>query len=121
MYLLRFLRPEVPPLLPLLPYSTQSLSFATSTAYLAPTRLGSACSHHRIPTCAPGALSDPSHRSNIDQVAMYCATVVWCLRMFSSITNNPTSSLSVAVEVYVHLLSGVLRGSRPVNRLATWA
>ena len=52
---------------------------------------------------------------------MYCATMFWFLLVYSSIVKNPTSSRDVAAEVYVHFLSGVLHGSRPVSRLATWA
>ena len=47
---------------------------------------------------------------------------VFCRRlMYFSIVNNPTSYLAAAVEVYIQFLSGVLRGSRPVIRLVTWA
>ena len=52
------------------------------------------CHHHRIPTCSPGALYDPSHRSNSDCVLMYCATVFWRRLTYSSIVKNPTSSLA---------------------------
>ena len=52
---------------------------------------------------------------------MYCATVFWRRRMHYSIVKNHASSLDVADEVYVHLPSGVLHGSRTVNRLITWA
>ena len=52
---------------------------------------------------------------------MYCATMFWLHLMYSSITNNPASYLAVAAKVYVHFLSGVLRGRRPVSRLSTWA
>ena len=80
------------------------------------------CSDHLIPTLAYGSLSDPSHRSNIDRVAMYCATVFWRLLMYSSIVKNPASYLAIAsAEVYLHFLSGVLRRSFPVSRLATWS
>ena len=41
--------------------------------------------------------------------------------MYSSIIKNPNSSLAIAVEVYFHFLSGVLRGSRPVSSIATRA
>ena len=85
-----------------------------------PARSIPTCSQHHIPTRAPGAISDPSHRSNSDRVVMYYATL-FCRRLiYSSIVKNPTSSLAAAAEVYLHLPSGVLRGSRPVSRLATW-
>ena len=50
---------------------------------------------------------------------MYCATVFCRSLIYSSIVKNPTSSLAASVEVYLHLLSGVLHGNRPVSRLAT--
>ena len=76
--------------------------------------------HHRIPNRTPGALSDPSNKSNSDCVAMYCVTV-FCRRLiYSYIVKNPDFPLAAAVEVYIHLPSGVLRGRRPVRRLVTW-
>ena len=78
------------------------------------------CSHHCIPNHAPRDLSDPSHRSNSDRVAMYCATV-FCRRLiYSSIVNNTASSLDATVEVYLHLLSGVFRRSRTVKNITIW-
>ena len=59
---------------------------ATALASLAPARLMSAYFHHRIPTHAPDALSDPSYRSNSDHVVMYCAT------LFSAAGWSPPSS-----------------------------
>ena len=72
------------------------------------------CHHHRIPTCSPGALYDPSHRSNSDCVAMYCATVFWSRLIY------PASSCDVAAEVYVHLQSSVILERHPVSHIATW-
>ena len=115
------LRTESPPLIPLLHSSPLSPSAAAATASRAFARSSPACSHHLIPTRAPGAISDPSHRSNSDRVVMYYATV-FCRRLiYSSIVKNPASSLAAVAEVYLHLPSGVLRGSRPVSRLSTWA
>ena len=100
--------------------SPPSPSAVATAASRPPTGSFSTCSHHRIPNCAPGALYDPSHRSNSDCVAMYCATV-FCRHLINSFTvKNPASSLADAAEVYLHLLSCVLRGSRPVRHLATW-
>ena len=51
---------------------------------------------------------------------MYCETV-FCRRLiYSSIVNNPASSLDAADEVYLHLPSGVRRGSRPVIPISIW-
>ena len=69
----------------------------------------------------PCALSDPSHRSDSDPIAMYYKTVFWRRRMYSTIVNNPDSSLVIAAEVYIHLPSGFCCGSRPVSRLSTWS
>ena len=60
-----------------------------SPASRAPARSITTCSHHRNPTCAPGALSNPSHSSNSDRVAMYCATIFWRRLMCSSTTKTP--------------------------------
>ena len=58
---------------------SSSLSFSDAAAatadYLAPVILMLACYHYRIPTRTPGVLSNPSHRSSPDHVAMYCATL----------------------------------------------
>ena len=121
MYLLRLLRPGSPPLLLLQHSYPPSISAASAATSLAPARLIPYCSHHHIPTRSPGALSDPSHRSNIDCVAIYCATVLWSHLVYSSIVKNPVSSRAVAAEVYIHLPSVVLHMSLPVIRLATWA
>ena len=67
-----------------------SSSANAATASRAPVRSIPSCSHHRIPTCAPGALSDPSHRSNSDHVAIYYATVLWRRLMYSSIVKKFT-------------------------------
>ena len=86
-----------------------------------PVRSITTCSHHHIPTCAPGALSNPSHRYHSDLVGMYCTTVFWRCLMYSSTNKTPTSSRAIADEVYFYFLFGVLRRRRPVSRLATWA
>ena len=100
--------------------SPPSPSSVAADSSHAPARSIPTCSHHRIPTCAPGALSGHSNRSNSNRVTIYCATV-FCRRMiYSSIVKNPAPSLAAADEVYLHLLSGVLRGSRPVSHIATW-
>ena len=52
---------------------------------------------------------------------MYCVTVFWSHLMYSSIINNPASSLAVAVKVYFHFPSGVLCWSCLVIRLTTWS
>ena len=51
---------------------------------------------------------------------MYYATVFCHHLIYSYIVNNPASSFAVAAEVYIHLPSGVLHGSRTVSRLYTW-
>ena len=121
MYSLQLLRPGSPDLLLLCHYSPTPRSAAASADSLAPTRLSPTCFHHRIPTCAPSEISDPSHISNSDHLGMYCATVLCHRRIYSYIVKHPAFSLSVAVEVYVHFPSGVLCGIRPVNRLSAWA
>ena len=70
MYSLRLLCPEIPPLLPFRQYSPPYLSAAAAEASFAPTRLITAYYHQHIPTRACGALSDPSHRSNSDHIAV---------------------------------------------------
>ena len=70
MYLLQLLRPGSPPLIPLYYYSPPSLSAAAASASVAPAILVPVCSHHCIPTRAPGALYDPSHMSNSYHVAI---------------------------------------------------
>ena len=75
MYLLRFLCPKSPPLIPLRHSSTPP--FSATVASLIPAILITTCSHHHIPTRAPGALSDPLHWSNSDCVAIYWATIFW--------------------------------------------
>ena len=52
---------------------------------------------------------------------MYCETVYWHRLIYSSIFKNPASSRAISAEVYVQFLSGVLRRSRPVSRLVTYA
>ena len=91
LYLLHFFCPKSPPLLPLLHSSPSSPSTAAAGDSRAPSRSISFCYHHRIPTRAPGALSDPSHRSNRDCVEIYCATVFCRRLMYSSIAKNPAS------------------------------
>ena len=69
-------------------------SAVAAAASCTPARSISTCSHHRIPTHAPGARSEPSHSSNSDLVTMYCTTV-FCRRLiYSSLVNNPASSLA---------------------------
>ena len=116
---LQLLRPESPPLITFRHYSTPSLSVDATDASLSPTRLLPACYHHCIPTCAPGALSNSSHRSNSDCVVIYCATVFWRRQMYSSIVKNPASSLAIVAKFYVHFLPGVLGGIRSVNCITT--
>ena len=100
--------------------SLPSSSATASVSSCAPARSIPSCSHHRIPTRAPGDLSDPSHRTNCDRVAIYCATVFWRRLTYSSIVKKPTASIAAAAEVYFHVLSVVLRGSCPVSRITTW-
>ena len=50
--------------------SPPSSSATAAAATRATARSIPACSHHRIPTCAPGALSYPSHRSNSYRIAI---------------------------------------------------
>ena len=109
--------------LPLRHYSTPSYSASTSNAAasLAPARLIYACSHHRIPTCAPNVLFNLSHRYIIDYVAMYCATVLCHRLMYCSIICNPASSLAIDAELYSHFLSVFCCLIRPVRRCATWS
>ena len=40
--------------------------------------------------------------------------------MYSSIINNPATSLAATAKVYLHFLSLVLRGSCPISCLVTW-
>ena len=79
---------------------------------------------HLFPQLHPysrhGALSHPSRKSNSYRVAMYCVTVLWRRLIYYSIVKNPASSLSVIEKVYLHFLSDVLHGSRPVSCLDTW-
>ena len=77
-------------------------SASAYATYRDPSISSPACYHHRIPTCAPGTLFDPSHRSNSDRVAMYCATVFWRRLRYSSIAKNPDSFLTVAAKVCFH-------------------
>ena len=121
MYSLLLLRPGSLPLHPLHHYYPLYFSSAAAAASIAPTRLMTACSYNHIPTRTPGALSEPSHRSSSDRVAMYCANVFCRRRMYSSIVWNPASSLAIAAEVYVHPPSGFCRGICPARRIATWS
>ena len=109
------------PLHPLRHSFPPSFYVAASVASLAPTIFVPAFYHHRIPTCSPGALSDPSHRSSSDRVFMYCVNVICRRQMSSSIVWNPASSLAVVSEMYFQFPSGFRHGSRPVSRLATWS
>ena len=81
--------------------STPSPSTVAAAASRAPARSIPTCSHHRISTCAPIALSNPSHRSSSERVAIYCATVFCCRLIYSYIVNNPASSISAAAKVYL--------------------
>ena len=69
---------------------------------------------------APGALYDPSHRSNSDRVVIYCATVFWRRLMYYSIVKKPAASIAITAEVYLHILSVVLHMIFPVSRLSKW-
>ena len=100
--------------------SPPSTSANAPAASCAPTRSITACSHHNIPTRAPGSLSDPSHMSNNYRVEIYCATVLWRHLTYYSIAKKPAASLDIAVKLYFHVLSVILRMSCPVSRLATW-
>ena len=51
-------------------YSPPSFSAAAADVSLAPAILMPTCSHYQIPTHAPFALSNPSHRYSSDSVAM---------------------------------------------------
>ena len=81
----------------------------------------SSWSHHRIPTCAPGFLSDSSHRYISDRVVMYCATVFCRCLMYYSIIWNPASSFAVSAKVYYHFLSVFCCRICLVSRCATWS
>ena len=107
------------PVCPLCHSPPPFFSVSAAAAYLATAILMPAYSHHLIPTCASGALSNLSNRSISDRVPMYCATVFFRRQLYSSVVWNPTSSLAVTADVYFHFPSGFLRGSRPVSRLAT--
>ena len=97
------------------PYSSSTSAVASRS----PSRSIPSCSHHHIPTCAPVALSNPSHGYNSDHVAIYCTTVFWRHLTYSSIVKKPAASLAADTEVYFHVPSVVFRGSCPVSRLAT--
>ena len=81
-------------------YSSPFLPVVAAAASCAPARSFPTFSHHCIPNHAPGALSDPSHRSNSGRVAMYCATIFYHLLMYSPIVKNHASLLSVTATVY---------------------
>ena len=78
-----------------------------------------ACSQNHIPTRAPGALSNPSHRYNSDRVEIYCATVFWRCLTYYSIFRKPATSLDAAPEVCFHFPYVALRGSCSVSPLFT--
>ena len=101
-------------------YSPLFPSAVAAAASRAPVRSIPTCYHHHIPNRSPGALSDPSHRSNSDRLAMCYATLFCCRLIYSSIVKNPASSLATAAEMYFHLPHSVLRGIRTVIRLVTW-
>ena len=97
-----------------------SAAATTAAATRDPTRSILSCSHHCTPTHPPGAISDPSHRSNSDRVEMYCATMFYRHLIYSSIVKKTDSSLAAASEVYLHLPYCVLLRRCPVIRLVTW-
>ena len=101
-------------------YSPPSSSSTAAAVFRAPTRSISSFYHHRILTRIPGALPYPSHRSNSDCVAIYCAAVFWRRLTYSSIVKNPAASLTAAAKVYLHVLSVVLHGICPVSCLTIW-
>ena len=121
MYSLILLRPGSLHLRPLRHSSPPSFSASTAATYLDPAILIPACTHHCIPTHTPGEISVPSQRPISDSVAMYCATVFCCRRMYSSIVWNPASSLAVVAKVYLHFPSGFRRWIFPVSRLSNWS
>ena len=100
--------------------SPLSSSATAASAFCAPDRSIPSCYRNYIPTGALGALSYPSHKSNSDRVAMYCATVLWHRLTYSSIVNKPVASLAAATGVYFHVLYFILRGICPASRLTTW-
>ena len=102
-------------------HSSLPSSFSTAaSASLAPARSFLSCSCHRNLTRAPRALSDSSHRSNIQCVAIYCATVLCCRLTYSFIVNNPAASLVNATEMYINLATILLWGSYPFSLLSAW-
>ena len=100
--------------------SITSYSTTSAAASRASARSITSCFHHRIPTRAPGVLSDPSHRSNSDRVEIYCTTVFWRRLTYYSIVKNPTASLAAAVELYLHVPYIFLRRICPVSLPDTW-
>ena len=58
------------------------------------------CSRQRIPTCSPGSLYNPSHRSKSDHVTIHYATVFCRCLIYSYIVKNTASSLATADKVY---------------------
>ena len=70
-----------------------SAAAATTTTSLSPVRLIPIFSHHRIPTRTSSALSDSSHRSSSDHVAMYCAVMFYCHRMYAPFIGTPPPPL----------------------------
>ena len=71
LYYFLVLRPGSLTLRDLRHYSPLSFSAAAAAASLALSILMPTYSHHCIPTRAPSALSDPSHRSSINRVEIY--------------------------------------------------
>ena len=51
---------------------------------------------------------------------MKVGCLFWRRLTYSSIVDNPDAYLAAAAELYLHVLSVVLRMSCPVSRLATW-
>ena len=91
--------------------SPPSSSDTAAAASIAPARSTPACSHHCILNRALGDLSEPSHRSISDRVAIYCATVFWHRLTYSSIVSKPSISFAAAADVYFHVQFVALRRS----------
>ena len=89
------------------------------TTAIAPTRSSTSYSYHCLATHSPGIRTVSLHSPRIGLVKIYCATVLYLFIIYSPISSNPASCISIFSGNYYKIPSTCRVGFLPVICLDT--
>ena len=100
------------------PPSADTPTVASATAR-APYRYNPYYYHQILETCTPGLRTASTQRSRIFCIEIYCSTVLWIFRMYSSTPYRPASCINSSNEGYSQIPSWSRHNFFPVIRTST--